>query len=423
MSHGPWGRLVHHLRRQVKAIQAVDDTQLKTFPASSKYLVAPALRAAASAYASWHSARNFFYRQGVLRSLGLPCPVISIGNLTNGGTGKTPFVEFLARHYCQAHRMPTMVLQRGGGTVDETVMMRQLLEGLPVIVTDSATSSGEAREYLRENPETRLVLLDDGLQHLPLDRDLEIVMVNGLSPFGNGHLLPRGTLRELPKQALRRADALVLHNVDLLAPERREAVCRQMTSLSPRHTIFFQTQMAPVGLRSLIPHTVSLDMSVRTGLGEVLPLSRLEKAAVICLVGIGMPETVQRHLQRLGAAHVEGCGEYEDHHMFSLEELTAAIRRAEDLQRSGDFRHVCLIMTEKDYARQTDLFDAVFSQQAVSPSSSTGEEGSSGWGAYVLQAALEVVEHDRRFSSQNATLNAMLRLSVDNFRRRSYLTI
>ena len=144
-------------------------------------------------------------------------------------------------------------------------------------------------------------------------------MVNSLSPFGNGHLLPRGTLRELPKQALRRADAVVLHHVDLLggwavcqaaacsngsreayravqecsgsarwlgslqqgrpigqrcvklpalpacvplspgaAPERREAVQRQLTSVAPRHTIFFQTQMSPVGLRSLIPQSSSL---------------------------------------------------------------------------------------------------------------------------------------------------------------------
>lgn len=420
---GPWSRLVHRLRRRVQAIQAVDDSKLKSFPASDKFLIAPALRVAAGLYATWHSARHFFYRQGVLRSLGLPCPVISIGNLTNGGTGKTPFVEFLARHYTQAHRMPTMILQRGGGTVDETVMMRQLLEGLPVYISDSATTSVEARDYLRDNADTRLVLLDDGLQHLPLVRDLEIVMVNSASPFGNGHLLPRGTLRELPKQALRRADALVLHNVDLLAPERREGVLRQMAAVAPRHTIFFQTQMTPSGLRSLIPPTTSLDMSVQTGLGDVLPLSRLDKAAVICLVGIGKPENVEQHLQRLGAVHVEGCGAYEDHHMFSLEEVTAAVRRAEDLQRSGQFKHVCLIMTEKDYARQTDLFDAVFSQQAASPMSSSGEEGSSGWGAYVLQAALEVVEHDRRFSSQNATLNAMLRLAVDNFRRRSYLTI
>lgn len=190
----------------------------RTFPATSKYLLAPTLRLLASLYATYNGARHFFYRQGVLRSLGLPCPVISIGNLTNGGTGKTPFVEYLSRHYSLSHRMPTMILQvrrqlwwaaragwagcrvdglpflacaveiahsiaaaqrwrrcrneaaaalcrpphmhgvcsplgystqRGGGTVDETVMLQHLLEGLPVVVSDRATSSAEAREYLR----------------------------------------------------------------------------------------------------------------------------------------------------------------------------------------------------------------------------------------------------------------------------------
>lgn len=83
----------------------------RSFPASSKYVLAPALRVLAAVYASYNSSRHFFYRQGMLRPLGLPCPVISIGNLTNGGTGKTPFVEYLARHYVSVHRMPTMVLQ------------------------------------------------------------------------------------------------------------------------------------------------------------------------------------------------------------------------------------------------------------------------------------------------------------------------
>ncbi|KAI3434976.1 hypothetical protein D9Q98_003028 [Chlorella vulgaris] len=419
-----WERVVGALRSRVKAIQAVDDPALKTFPASSKYLLAPALRVLAAMYGSYSSTRRFFYRQGMLSPLGLPCPVICIGTFNlNGGTGKTPCVEYLARHYVTKHKMPTMVLQRGGGTVDETIMLRHVLDGLSVYVHDSATSSGEAKDYLRDNPEIRLALLDDGMQNLALMRDLEIVAVNAISPFGNGHLLPRGTLRELPKAALRRADALMLHNVDLLAPERREAVARQLTSLAPRHTIFMQTQMTPTGLRSLIPPTGSLDMSIQSGLGDTLPLSRLDGAAVVCLVGIGKPETVALHLQRLGAAHVEGCGEYDDHHMFSLEELTTAIRRVEDLQRSGKFKHVCLLMTEKDYARQIDLFAAVFSQVSASPISSSGEEGCSGWGAYVLQAGLEVVEHDRRFSSQGATLNAMLRIAVDNFRRRSYMTI
>ena len=93
----------------------------RTFPASSKYLLAPTLRLLASLYATYNGARHFFYRQGVLRSLGLPCPVISIGNLTVGGTGKTPFVEYLSRHYALSHRMPTMILQVGAAAAHSAV--------------------------------------------------------------------------------------------------------------------------------------------------------------------------------------------------------------------------------------------------------------------------------------------------------------
>eukprot|EP00887_Chlorella_sp_A99_P003699 scaffold7.g3699.t1 len=521
-------RLRYALNSQLALIQKLNDTQLKSLPPSSRYLLAPALRLLAAAYAAGSGTRRWLYRHGILSPALLPAPVVSIGNLTHGGTGKTPFVEFLARHYATQHRLSSMILQCGGGTVDETVMLRQLLENLPVHVQDSYSSTAEVKAHLQDHPEVRLVLMDDGLQHLPLVRDLEIVMVNSLSPFGNGHLLPRGTLRELPKLALRRADAVVLHHADLAGSERMEEVYRDLTALAPRHTMFFRTHMQPTSLRSLIPFTSSLDMSAATmGLGQDMPLSKLKGAAVVCLVGIGVPSTVEAHLRALGAAHVEGCGAFDDHHMFTLEDVRAAISRVEELQRSGAFRHVCLLMTEKDYARQHGLFDAVFGQYAkaelaamskeevvvsgpwwdgwgsgglgwgrseaslleeeglpamsfietrsgegASASSSISSSlrsrrlrrragggsgaargpaeaheaaaaardeapGSQGqgqageqdeaaadeeWGAYVLQSGLAITEHDRRFSSANAVLAAMLRMAVDKFRQRSYLS-
>lgn len=82
-------------------------------------------------------------------------------------------------------------------------------------------------------------------------------------------------------------------------------------------------------------------------------------------------------------------------------------------------RHACLIMTEKDYARQRDLFEAIFSQHAAAPDVTSGplEEGAPRWGAYLLQSGLEVVQHDRRFSGTKAVFNAVLRLANDNFRQ------
>lgn len=176
-------------------------------------VLAPALTALATLRAAHESTRRFLYRSGFLSAASLPAPVISIGNLT-GASGKTPYVEYLARHYWKVHSLPSLILQLGSGTVDETVMLRHAFEGSPVQVTDSR-SPGEVRELLLSNPSLRLVLLDDGLQHLPLMRDLDCITVSALSPLGNGHLWPRGTLREPAVPALRRADALMLHHVDI----------------------------------------------------------------------------------------------------------------------------------------------------------------------------------------------------------------
>lgn len=158
-------------------------------------------------------------------------------------------------------------------------------------------------------------------------------------------------------------------------------------------------------------------------------------------------QIVEQHIRRLGALHVEGCGANEDHHMFSLEEVEQAVERVRKLAADPKYSHACILLTEKDYARQYDLWGSVFSRYAgevlpngnsPDPTDSTASTSSSTsettdvpsttstkpvqWGAYVLHSELQVVEHDRRFSSQKVVLGAMLRMSIDNFRRRSYVT-
>lgn len=370
------------------------------------------MQLSAGLYQAKESARAFLYRHGILSPAPLPCPVVSIGNLTPA-SGKTPFVEFLARHYYAAHALPSLILQRGRGTVDETLMLQYALEKIPSVVSGAATSTAEARQLLADNPQLRICLLDDGLQHLPLVRDLEIVMVSAPSPFGNGHVIPRGTLREPPKQALRRADAVILHHADLVAPQALDMILKKVGALTPRHALMMQTGMQPISLKSLLPgEAASLDMSEVKGMGEEVPLSKLNGAAVVLLAGVGAPQTVEAHLKKLGAAVVYGCGDHEDHHIFRVEEVAEAIQRVRELADSNDYPHACLVMTEKDYCRQSSLFEAFFGRM-------TGAEGTE-WGAYVLQSRLSILEHDKRFSSQQAVLSMMLRTAVDSFRRRSW---
>jgi len=168
--------------------------------------------------------RRALHRAGVLRSGSLPRPVVSVGNLTVGGTGKTPHVQFLARWLC-ARGARVAVLSRGYGrrtrgvvwasgdppasaasVGDEPALLARTLPGVAVVVGESRLEAG--REALRRR-EVDVFLLDDGFQHLALRREADILLVDGIRGLGNGRTLPLGPLRE-PPDHVRFADALVV---------------------------------------------------------------------------------------------------------------------------------------------------------------------------------------------------------------------
>ncbi|MGE5189448.1 MAG: tetraacyldisaccharide 4'-kinase [Gemmatimonadota bacterium] len=169
-------------------------------------------------------ARRALHRAGLLRPGSLPRPVVSVGNLTVGGAGKTPHVQFLARWLC-ARGVKVAILSRGyrrgtRGVVwasgeppapadsvgDEPALLARTLPGVPVVVGESRLEAG--REALRRR-EVDAFLLDDGFQHLSLRRDADLLLVDGTRGLGNGRTLPFGPLREPPDHA-RFADALVV---------------------------------------------------------------------------------------------------------------------------------------------------------------------------------------------------------------------
>lgn len=171
--------------------------------------------------------RNTLYRRHVLPVKKLPCPVISVGNVTVGGTGKTPMTLHLAE-MLRAGGLRVAVVSRGYGRLseetgtvvsdgrsilcdaahagDEPYLMAHLLEGVPVVVGQDRYAAGHTA-WSRFKPD--LILLDDAFQHQRLWRDLNLVLLDAQSPYGNGHLLPRGPLRE-PLTGLKRADAIIL---------------------------------------------------------------------------------------------------------------------------------------------------------------------------------------------------------------------
>jgi len=393
----------------------------RKLPATSSFVIAPVLRLLASVYELRESTRQFLYRAGVFSAYSLPAPVISVGNLTSA-SGKTPLVSHLARHYHQFHGINSLIIQLGEGTVDEAIMLEQEFQGTPIRVVETSNPV-ELRDILLDDPSLELVFLDNGLQHLPLMRDLDIITLNAFSPLGNGHLRPRGSLRESPRPALRRADAAVIHHVDIAGEEKSTQARRNIEHVGiPRHTLRIESMMMPIMLRLIISSKPTLDMSCdSTELGEFIGLSALEKSAVVCLTGVGSPITVEAHAKKLGAIHVEGCGSNEDHHIFNIDEVDDAVRRIRFLMKDSRFKHVCLLMTEKDFWRQRHFWSSVLMRYSneIWDGKSTGSMQQK-WGAYLLHSELQLLSHDSRFSSESAMWGAMLRLAMDHYRGRSY---
>ena len=160
--------------------------------------------------------RNALYKNGIVRSTRLPVKVISIGNITTGGTGKTPLVEFSVK-YINKTGKKVAILSRGYGgnnssqesneiVNDECLALRENLQDVPVLAGKDRVKSGEKAI---SDFGVDCVILDDGFQHFKLMRDLDIVVIDALNPFGGGNLIPRGSLRE-PLKNLKRADLFII---------------------------------------------------------------------------------------------------------------------------------------------------------------------------------------------------------------------
>jgi tetraacyldisaccharide 4'-kinase len=255
-----------------------------------------------------------------------PLPTICIGNLTVGGTGKTPMAKYLGRHLATLGRKPA-VLMRGykGQGSDEAREVEHALRDLPVPVIiggDRYQSSLAARDKGRDT-----VLLDDGFQHWALARDLDIVLIDATNPFGGGHLVPWGRLRE-PASGLQRAGAVVITRADAVSPDELDALRAQIRTLSRTPTLS-SAKHAPGALRSL------------TGSREVMPPEVLQGQTVAAVCGIGNPRAFEQTLLGLGA-NLKMFRALPDHAEFSRATLEEILSCAKSSGAKA------LVVTEKD---------------------------------------------------------------------------
>jgi len=209
------------------------------------------LHVLAALYSLAEGAVDLCYRTGIRREHAAGTPVISVGNITMGGTGKTPFTVFLSRRLEEAGKSPA-VLIRGYGS-DESVMLKDELPDVPVIVGQDRVAGAARAVALGRD----VLVMDDGFQHRRLARDINMVLIDGVSLFGNGFLFPRGVLRE-GLAALRRADIFIMTKADMAGEERVREIERELERIAPGIRCV-RTRHRPCFLKDVTGAVYSLD--------------------------------------------------------------------------------------------------------------------------------------------------------------------
>jgi tetraacyldisaccharide 4'-kinase len=262
------------------------------------------LRAASVPYGWAVWVRNRLYDGGGNRIHRAKAPVISVGNLTLGGTGKTPCVEYLARYFRERHRRVAILSRGYGGNGqgnDEAQVLHDNLADVPHL-----QGGNRARLAARAVTEFagEVLILDDGFQHRRLARDLDLVLIDATDPWGSGYLFPRGFLRE-PAVELRRASVVMLTRCNQVEASERGRLREAIARFAPNAPIV-ETRHRPIEL---------VDVH-----GNVAGLKRLSKRPVIAFCGLGNPNSFRQTLEDLGAS-VVGWQTFPDHHPYSAKDV------------------------------------------------------------------------------------------------------
>jgi tetraacyldisaccharide 4'-kinase len=300
-------------------------------------------------YGAAMAMRASLYGKGFFSRCRLGVPVVSVGNLTMGGTGKTPMVIYLAR-LLGGHDVAIVsrgyrgkaqgkvnivsdgnkILLDAGQAGDEPYLMASLLPGVPVVTGKKRALAGY---YAVERLGAGLVLLDDGFQHLAVARDLDIVLFKADSFLGNNRVFPGGDMRE-PLSALGRAHCFVLTCVDEGNEKRAKAFCHALKQRFPGVPVFF-SEYKPVCL---------VDVQ-----GKEHALSTLEGQRVGAFCGLAQPAYFEKSLGLAGMI-IEGLSVFPDHHLYSAKQVAALVDCY--MAKSGV---TALVTTEKDLVKVREV--------------------------------------------------------------------
>lgn len=306
----------------------------------SARLIRSALRVLSWGYRSGVAVRNLMFDVGLKRSYAAPMPVISVGNLTTGGTGKTPTVALLVDLLKESGHQPGIIsrgyreLSEGGN--DEARVLELLCPGTPHIQNRDRVAA--SRKIEADHPCT-VILADDAFQHRRLMRDLDIVLIDALNPWGHGALLPRGLLRE-PVSALRRADMVILTRSDLIDEPARENIW-QVVRMHNETVATVELAFEPAGLIDKTGTALEIDEALA---GCQPADNSASDTQVLAFCGIGNPDGFQKTLSTAGIK-VHDLITFPDHHHYDRNDLQELISTAETASA------IALVTTVKDLVK------------------------------------------------------------------------
>ncbi|MHC4680227.1 MAG: tetraacyldisaccharide 4'-kinase [Planctomycetota bacterium] len=296
------------------------------------------LRLAAAGYAIIIAVRNFLYSRGWLKAHRVDAVVISIGNITTGGTGKTPLVLWLCKRISQRHTCA--ILTRGYKATkdprlkaqdyaDEVAILAENCPAAKVIVDpDRLAGAGEAVAKFG----AKVLIMDDGFQHRRLARELDIVAVDATEPFGYGRLLPAGLLRE-PLTSLKRADAVVITRCDQVPEAELDRLEEKLHAANPN---------------IVIARSIHSPVCVRSADNEEISVEQLKDRKIFAFCAIGNPDAFLGTIKTLGG-EMAGSKVYDDHYHYTEHCLADICGQAE--KSGADI----ILTTQKDWTKISGL--------------------------------------------------------------------
>lgn len=295
------------------------------------------LAVAAQVYSTVSGLRNFLYSKGWLKTVSVNATVVSIGNITVGGTGKTPLVIWLCK-FLQKKEIRCAVLTRGYKThtkrrqttddrrqtkINEPAVLAESCPEAKVIVNpDRVAGAAEAIGKLG----AKVLIMDDGFGHRRLARDLDIVAIDGTQPFGYGKTLPAGLLRE-PISALKRADAAVLTRCDQITGAQLAQLEEKLQLTNPD---------------MLIAKSIHTPICAKSMNGREISIEELKSKKIFAFCGIGNPDAFLNTIKNIGA-NLVGSKIYNDHYHLKDDDI------ADICDQAGKLKADLILTTQKDW--------------------------------------------------------------------------